>query len=203
MRKRSLCIVAALLLATVFAPAATTFQLNSADIFGSVGETVGWGFTLSNQDIGGRALTLTGLTFQLPNVPWYADNVLPDGTVITPFDLGQPLDLFNQSLLFTTVAAGNTLAVNFGCDAQTGVCDGLYGIIFDPSLDPSQPGFPTDRGTFLLSGQYDDGTQFTLRANYSATVGQPTPGVPEPDTLALLLVGVSTSSGLCFSRRFR
>lgn len=140
----------------------------SGDIQGPPGSTIGWGYSITNED---TTNWLVPTNLAADSIP----NSTPDASV---FD-------------FPVVAPGATASLAFDAVAGTG----LYGITWDPSapvglseggvftLDAEWwTGDPSSGGQFV-----QDATEET--AAFQATVSSPVvSGTPEPRSVALLLL---------------
>jgi hypothetical protein len=144
-------------------------------INGPSGSTIGWGYTITNESATDWLVT-TGL-----NAGLFLDGT-PDGSY---FD-------------FPVVAPEQTVTTDFDLDTFAG----LYGLTWDAD---APVGF-TDSGQFTLSAEWWTGDPSAagafievaadVNAGYSASVANVESSVPEPSSLALVLVGLGAAVAL-------
>jgi hypothetical protein len=156
----------------------------SGDITGAPGETVGWGYTISNLDDANWLVILNS------NADVF-ENGTPDASI---FD-------------YPILAPGGTVTVPYVYD-PTG-STGLYEFTWNP--DTSVIGF-ANSGSFILSAEFWNVDPLSelepvifqatdKSAPYSVTATSPVSSVPEPATLLLLSSGLAGT--LLFRRRPR
>jgi hypothetical protein len=152
---------------------ATSFSFSlipsSGDIAGPAGDTIGWGYFITNTSVSDW-LVVTGLIADpflnaLPNVLFDFPIVAPGASVSVGYDDLNLLGLY-QLTWDVTAPTGFVNAGTFTLEAEwwTG----------DPFVD----------GSFL---EFAD----PASASYSASVSPRSVGVPEPSSLLLLLVGLT------------
>ncbi len=165
----NLFLTVVLLLAAVPSWAAEVYTFDvlpsSGQIFGEPGETIGWGYSLTNQS----------------SSLWLLTTALSPGS----FLFGTPSLLFD----FPILAPGATITVPFDAANLTG----LMALIWDtlvPTGTVESGAFLLEaewwRGDPLASGQFDSFAPPSTVA-YSASA------VPEPGTGALLVIGVAST----------
>lgn len=189
MRRRSflpwMVLSLALVLADVQARADTyTFSLipASGDVAGSVGSTVGWGYSITNDSA--------------------ADWLVTTALASDPFQNGTPTQIFD----FPDLAPGATVTLPFSLDA-TASCSSPPCGLYELSWDAAAPVGFVNLGTFTLGAQWWTGDPLNggtlimdapdASAPYSATA---TAAAPEP-SMALLLLAVL--AGVAFGVRKR
>ncbi|HXJ17592.1 MAG TPA: PEP-CTERM sorting domain-containing protein [Candidatus Polarisedimenticolia bacterium] len=161
-----------------------TFSADPADVSGTPGSTVGWGYTFTTDSANADYLVLVGIDSTL----FLSTNGTPDASI---FD-------------YPILAPGQTLSVAYDPIGWLG--------LFQFTWDPNVPVGTTETGTFDVTAQFCSdpfdpstcGNFITLSAPFSATVVSPGGvAVPEPPTAALLGSGLLMMLGMALFRRPR
>lgn len=178
----AIVLVAMLLVSAAHADPILTLNPVGGALTGSVGSTIGWGFTISNST---DYLLVTGSAFcdsASSPLPGICNPVSPNLGSYTDF-IGQQFLVVGPSPESTTISqdfdnAALTGLGSFSINADaTGTASGILVVTYDLfSVSPNDPNFdPNDE---ISGGNF-------LTENASVTVGQTSP-VPEPTSLVLI-----------------
>lgn len=165
---------ATILLQPTMAGATTMLSVGTSTISGDPGQTIGWGFSLTNTT-DYVVLNDSSLTFATP-LGTYTDFIasqfivagpVPESTIVT------------ETFSSTGLTGLGSFTLNAGSIPGLSLMDTIrvdYSLF---SEDPSSPSF--DPNSFISSG--------TLSADVTVDVNPLAGGVPEPATWAMFLVG--------------
>jgi hypothetical protein len=164
------------MVAAAYCPAQTLTLPGGGTISGTPGETVGWGYSITNNS----------------STDWLQpENLISDSF---PSDL-EPNAIFD----YPEIAPLQTVTELFSTSVLNGACVSLDCGVFEVVIPITAVAPATVTGTFTIQAEYfadsaesiDDGPASSLSADYTLNVVSASTATPEPGTITMLVTGLA------------